>query len=146
MLHADASVEVKEEPFWILPKSDAEKRVIEISSDSSGESSESVTCCDTSSVADTVDLEDESCQEQQVEPSDGLPTVRTLAMNTKTKIIHECRNISDMQICEQSHFEELMLGSLTSCGRELTKTYKLVLGPYDWTAKCRICFKGRRAP
>ena len=67
-------------------------------------------------------------------------------MNTKTKIIHECRNSSDMQICEQSYFEELMLGSLTSCGRELTQTYKLVLGPYDWTAKCRICFKGRRAP
>ncbi|CAL1131406.1 unnamed protein product [Cladocopium goreaui] len=146
VLHADASVEVKEEPFWVLPTSDAERRVIEISSDSSGESSESVTCCDTSSVADTVDLEEEDCQEPHVEASDRMPTVQTLVMNTKTKIIHECRNSGDMQICEQSYFEELMLGSLTSCGRELTKTYKLVLGPYDWTAKCRICFKGRRAP
>ena len=72
--------------------------------------------------------------------------VEILARNLKTKIIHECRNDAHVSICDQSSYDEVMIGALTSCGRVMTSSYKLVLGPYDWTAKSRICFKGRRAP
>lgn len=143
---AEHSADVKSESDWILAGQSGERHVIEISSDSSIESSESNTCAGTSSDADTVDLEEDDAQHEgcQVERPEGVETV--LARNSKTKIVHECRNNMDVSICDQSSFDKVMMGTLTGCGRVITDSYKFMQGPYDWTAKCRICFKGRRAP
>jgi hypothetical protein len=130
------------EKEWVVANDAGDRHVIEISSDST----ESETCRDTSSVADANDLEDEEQPAVPVDAGVEEREVEILARNLKTKIIHECRNDTHVSICDQSSFDEVMIGALTSCGRVMTSSYKLVLGPYDWTAKCRICFKGRRAP
>jgi len=68
------------------------------------------------------------------------------AKNVKTKIVHKCRNEVSFHVGDQQMFGEVFGGSLTCCGRDITKSYHLVVGPCDWTSKCRICFKGKRAP
>ena len=144
--HVEAPGEVKVEKGGNLTCEAGGSRVIEVSSDSSSESSESATCSDTSGVGDSIDLEDDDLPALPTDAGADDGRVTTLARNLKTKIIHQCRSDTYVSINEQSSFDEVMNGTLTSCARVITSSYKLVFGPYDWTAKCRVCFKGRRAP
>ena len=118
--------------------------MIELSSDSEDESSDSDTCSesfeDDEALGDQGDhVESEpSCAEGHVEQ------VVVLARNSKTKIIHECRDRPDVMPPSNQAFHEIMDDSVTMCGRTVGSGFALVLGHFDWTAKCRVCFKGRR--
>ena len=120
--------------------------MIELSSDSEDESSDSDTCSesfeDDEALGDQGDhVESEpSCAEGHVEQ------VVVLARNSKTKIIHECRDRPDVMPPSNQAFHEIMDDSVTMCGRTVGSGFALVLGHFDWTAKCRVCFKGRRNP
>ena len=60
--------------------------------------------------------------------------------------VHECRERASVAITSQAAFDEAMKQTLTTCGRGITSSYKLVSSALERTAKCRVCFKGRRAP
>lgn len=140
------NAEIKSETSWSLVAGDVAGRVIDISSDSEDESSESDTCSDTSGQGDSTDIEMEAEADQPVHDDPARGLVRVWAKNVKTKIIHECRDEVDALFGDQDAFQAFMKDKLTRCGRVITGSYQMVMGPCDWTAKCRVCFKGRRAP
>jgi hypothetical protein len=127
------------EKEWVVANDAGDRHVIEISSDST----ESETCRDTSSVADAIDLEDEEQPAVPVDAGVEEREVEILARNLKTKIIHECRNDTHVSICDQSSFDEVMIGALTSCGRVMTSSYKLVFGPLRLDCKVQNLFQGQ---
>ena len=138
--------EVKSETGWNLLVNEGNVPVIVISPDSDSDSSESNTCSSTSSQGDSIDLDAEDAVETQRDAVDTAVNLDVWAKNVKTKIVHKCRNEVSFHVGDQQVFDEVFGGSLTCCGRDITKSYHLVVGPCDWTAKCRICFKGKRAP
>lgn len=52
----------------------------------------------------------------------------------------------DVEIKGLDDFKVHMVGKLTKCGKVVTAHYNLLEVATDWTAKCRVCFSGRRAP
>ena len=136
---------VKSECSWSVFQSGAGGIVIELSSDSESDSSESV------SLANTTDDDGEAKEAR----GDGTPSLPVLAQpvpntvvarNEKTKIVHECHDKVAGQLTNQDAFMQTMKDTLTTCGCVITSSYKVINGDFDWTAKCRVCFKGRRAP
>jgi len=76
------------EKEWVVANDAGDRHVIEISSDSSSESPESETCRDTSSVADTIDLEDE---EQPAVPVDAGVEEREVEIMARNKTKNHSR-------------------------------------------------------
>lgn len=138
--------EVKSETGWNLLVNEGNVPVIDISSDSDSDSSESNSCSSTSSQGDSIDLDAEDAVDTQRDAVDTAVNLDVWAKNVKTKIVHKCRNEVSIHVGDQQMFGEVFGGSLTCCGRDITKSYHSVVGPCDWTSKCRICFKGKRAP
>ena len=66
--------------------------------------------------------------------------------NMKTKIVHEARNSELTEDDVAKADIDSIKGCLTMCGRIVTGNYMVLCGSFDWTAKCRVCFKGRRKP
>ena len=143
---AGAEVEVKTEASWNVISATDSRQVIYLSSDSEGDSSESDTCSNTSGEADAMDLEPDRDAVDQLTYAIEQKGHFVWARNSKTRIVHECRSEMHVRLDDQEAFKAIMVGTATSCGRITTDSYKLVSGPCDWTAKCRVCFKGRRAP
>jgi hypothetical protein len=119
--------------------------VIELSSDSETESSESNSVVDSSDEDDAIDLDSDPEGEEHCEVV-GKADYGIATRNLKTKVVHECRDKSPVVFGNQDDFLAAMEGELTKCGRMVTKQFALVTGNFDWTAKCRVCFKGRRDP
>ena len=138
--------EIKTEQSWTLMAAGGVGEVIELSSESDTESSESASVGNSSADDDGIDLDqDDDPQESFLEKE--VPQLDTVvARNEKTKIVHECRDRTPAVLSTQDNFLEAMKGTLTVCGRVITPTYKVVNGSFDWTAKCRVCFRGRRDP
>ena len=141
-----ADVEVKTEASWNVISETDSRQVIYLSSDSEGDSSESGTCSGTSDDDEAIDLEVDGDVGHKHEEAVDQKGHHTWARNTKTKIVHECRHETPARLDDSETFKEVMTGTLTSCGKVITASYQLVAGSCDWTAKCRVCFKGRRAP
>ena len=137
--------DVKSETSWSCIGAKQGLGVIELSSDSDTESSESNSVAGSSDEDDAIDLESEP-------EGDGRHAGRDesahgiVARNTKTKVVHECRDKSCVGFTCQDDFMRSMEGKLTLCGRMVTKNYGLICGAFNWTAKCRVCSKGRRDP
>jgi len=109
---------------------------IEISSESEPESS----------TEGETDLESSSDEVEKFEPSPKVPRLFGVAespplhevwiQNRSSKIIHAVDAVSQGQG-----------GSvMTKCGRKSNDNFDSVAVVRDWTAKCRVCFKGRRQP
>ena len=138
--------EIKTEQSWTLMAAGGVGEVIELSSESDTESSESASVGNSSADDDGIDLDQDDDPQEPflVKEVPRLDTV--VARNEKTKIVHECRDRTPAVLSTQDIFLEAMKGTLTVCGRVITPTYKVVSGSFDWTAKCRVCFRGRREP
>ena len=140
---AAADTEVKSEASWSLLRDTAPGQVIELTSSSEGDSSESETCGSTSGDDGSIDLDDdEPAPLVNTCPSSDMVMVK----NKKTKVVHEACNDSGNPIEDNAAFEEALLGKLTKCGHVITASYQIAMLPIDWTAKCRVCYKGRRQP
>ena len=143
-----AGAEVKTEAGWSLLEPGVAPSVINLSSDSESESSESGTCeesCDDDEVAEQRDLDDDDVEVME-SPAGFSVTMPVLAKNMRTKVVHECRDRTPVELFDEKAFHDQFDDSVTLCGRTVTKYFSLVQMPFDWTAKCRVCFKGRRAP
>ena len=138
--------DVKSEAGWSFVQAGKNPGVIELSSDSSEDSSESGTCSESSD--DDVGMEAQEEPVPAVGEAPDMPrvSVAVLAKNTKTKIIHECKDRVSAPPQDQAAFQEVFNNAVTMCGRMINRQFALTQGPFDWTAKCRVCFKGRRAP
>ena len=137
--------DVKSEASWSCIGAGQGLGVIELSSDSDTESSESNSVAGSSDEDDAIDLESEPEGDvRYAGPDESAHGI--VARNTKTKVVHECRDKSCVAFTCQDDFMKSMEGRLTLCGRMVTKNYGLICGAFDWTAKCRVCFKGRRDP
>ena len=66
--------------------------------------------------------------------------------NMKTKIVHEVRKSELTKDAVVEAEIDSVKGCLTLCGHVVTGNYMVLCGSFDWTAKCRVCFKGRRNP
>ena len=139
------TADVKSESSWSCLGAGRELGVIELSSDSETESSESNSVVDSSDEDDAIDLDSDPEGEEHCEVV-GKADYGIATRNLKTKVVHECRDKSPVVFGNQDDFLAAMEGELTKCGRMVTKQFALVTGNFDWTAKCRVCFKGRRDP
>ena len=143
---ATAVQQVKSESSWTLLPQGKNAEVIELSSDSDCDSSESASVANTTDQDEAIDLDPEG-SDLETPAVETVPSFdEVVARNDKTKIVHECRDKVMFAIDTQQIFQEVMKGTLTKCGRVINESYKLVNVSFDWTAKCRVCFKGRRAP
>eukprot|EP00435_Cladocopium_sp_Y103_P054228 s873_g17.t1 len=142
------NVEVKSEAGWSLLEAGHRDEVIEVSSESECDSSESNSCDATSGEEGSIDLEGEGEAGNQdvLEAMDAGGAIHVAAKNMKTKVIHESRDAVRAHILDQDSFKETMLGEMTKCGRVMTENYMLITGDLYWPAKCRVCFKNRRGP
>ena len=60
--------------------------------------------------------------------------------------MHEVRDGGLVKANAEQLDIDLVKGELTLCGHIVTGNYVVLQGRFDWTAKCRVCFKGRRGP
>ena len=66
--------------------------------------------------------------------------------NSRSKIIHCIPGVGD-QVSQSVYLNgNLMQQNFTACGRSTASNYTVVQEIADWTAKCRVCFKGKRGP
>ena len=143
---AEREVEFKTEDGWNLLEPGSLAEPIEVSSDDETDSSDSDTCDGTSGEDEPMDL-DEVLTEKSKEHRNSKPLEpQLLVKNVKTKVVHELRDqiLGDVQSADE--LTRLAMGQLTKCGKLVTKHYGPAVVPLDWTAKCRVCFHGRRAP
>eukprot|EP00435_Cladocopium_sp_Y103_P014918 s3673_g3.t1 len=133
--------EVKLELEQSLPEpAEAEEEIDWVSS------SESLT---SSSKCEDVDSDAELGDE--VSDTEQQPSVQSFlhdafVKNKKSGIIHRIPDIG-LEVTGSTYANsELMQGKTTKCGRLTASGYSIVENIVDWTAKCRICFKGCRAP
>ena len=139
-------MEFKTEDGWNLLEPGSLAEPIEVSSDDETDSSDSDTCDGTSGEDEPMDL-DEVLTEKSKEHRNSKPLEpQLLVKNVKTKVVHELRDqiLGDVQSADE--LTRLAMGQLTKCGKLVTKHYGPAVVPLDWTAKCRVCFHGRRAP
>ena len=69
-----------------------------------------------------------------------------LLRNNRSKIIHCIPGVGD-QVSQSVYANgNLMQQNFTACGRSTSSNYSVVHEIADWTAKCRVCFKGKRGP
>ena len=144
LAHLDG--DVKSECSWKLAGTGVANVVIELSSESEQDSSESNSLQGSTDDDDAIDLDSDEENLDVVKPLPVEEGVAVVARNQKTKVVHECRNRVPNPLSSQEDFEKLMTGSVTMCGRMISKSFMFVNGHFDWTAKCRVCFKGRRDP
>jgi hypothetical protein len=137
---------VKTESGWELLVAGTAPNIIEISSDDQSESSDSDTCEGTSGDDEPIDLDEVATVGPGIGQQEELQEPVVMAKNMKTKIIHECRGDYAAAVDGPEAFTACVVGKLTKCGKMVTSNYQLPNTQIDWTAKCRICFKGRRAP
>ncbi len=68
------------------------------------------------------------------------------ARNNRSKVIHCIPGAGD-QVSQSVYSNgNLMQQNFTACGRSTASNYTVVHEITDWTAKCRVCFKGKRGP
>ena len=109
---------------------------IDISSDSeSASSSEAET--------DLVSSEDERGAVEPLSKAPKIPKVtespelnEVWMQNPSSKIVHAVAR----------HGSQLSDIPITKCGRRADRSFNSVAVLTDWTAKCRVCFRGRRQP
>ena len=141
------AVEVKSEASWsAMSPGNTGCGVIELTSSSEGESSESNTCSSTSGEDEPIDLDPPAGDEASREPVAVGDVDGIMIKNNKTKIVHEVIVEHGFREMFQSDPLAFLKGKLTKCGHVVTANYHALTGPIDWTAKCRVCYKGRRAP
>ena len=64
--------------------------------------------------------------------------------NNRSKIIHCIPGLGD-QVSQSVYSNgNLMQQNFAACGRSTASNYSVVHEIADWTAKCRVCFKGKR--
>ena len=141
-----AEQEVKTEDGWSVLASGYNKGVIDISSESGEDSSESNTCSSSSDESASIDLDAEHADEERPRGAETMAPLGVVVKNMKTKIIHEIRGVSVPAGDGNAGLDEALKGKLTLCGHVVTGNYVRIQGGFEWTAKCRVCFKGRRAP
>ena len=66
--------------------------------------------------------------------------------NNRSKIIHCIPGVGDQVSQSVYPNGNLMQQNFTACGRSTASNYSVVHEIADWTAKCRVCFKGTRGP
>ena len=141
------AVDVKSEASWsAMSPGNTGCGVIELTSSSEGESSESNTCSSTSGEDEPIDLDPPAGDEASREPVAVGDVDGIMIKNNKTKIVHEVIVEHGFREMFQSDPLAFLKGKLTKCGHVVTANYHALTGPIDWTAKCRVCYKGRRAP
>ena len=69
-----------------------------------------------------------------------------LVRHCKSKIIHTVPSLDPFKSDSKYENSELMQNKFTACGRNVSKFFEPCLKIVDWTAKCRLCFRGRRQP
>ena len=120
------------------------EEVIEIESDDT-ESSTS-----TSNPEDASSGDDEALASEAFEPAgDSLwadQELHALVRHGKSKIIHTIPSLEPFKSDSKYENSELMQNKFTACGRNVSKFFEPCLRIVDWTAKCRLCFRGRRQP
>ena len=141
------SLDVKTEDSWSAIACGNSGLVIEISSGSEQDSSESETCPSTSSGRESIDLDpDDVGGNTGTQVPHEADVAGINVKNTKTKIVHEVRDGGLVKANAEQLDIDLVKGELTLCGHIVTGNYVVLQGRFDWTAKCRVCFKGRRGP
>ena len=104
-----------------------------------------------SSSSNCEDAESDDEKGNEVSDSEKPPSVQSFlhdafVKNSKTGIIHRIPDIG-LEVSGSVYANgELVQGKTTKCGRLASSGYSIVEAIPDWTAKCRICFKGCRAP
>lgn len=140
-------LEVKTEDGWSVLRSGSDGTVIDISSESDQDSSESGTCTSTSGDGESIDLEPDDMDAGNEPPlAHGDVSEAGQVKNMKTKIVHEVRKSELTKDAVVEAEIDSVKGCLTLCGHVVTGNYMVLCGSFDWTAKCRVCFKGRRNP
>ena len=135
--------DVKTEASWSVLNSGHAQDVIELSSSSGEDSSESDTCSSTSGDDESIDLDEEEPVQELDTGKQNDDGTCTMVKNCKTKIVHEVETgfAADIVVPVSD-----LKGKMTRCGHVVTANYQTVQKLVDWTLKCRVCYKGRRGP
>lgn len=109
----------------------------------SSESASSTSGCD--------DVESDAEQEAEVDGTRRPPgeedfSLDVMVKNTKSGIIHSVPDIAHGVSQSVYSNGELLQRKTTKCGRLTSAGFAVVRNVPDWTAKCRVCFKGCREP
>ena len=137
---APASPAVKEE----VMASVSIDEVIEIESDDTDSSTSTSNPEDASSGEDEVEAAE--AFEPGCEPLFNEEKLHALARHCKSKIIHTIPSLEPFSSDSKYENSELMQNKFTACGRNVSKFFEPCRKIIDWTAKCRLCFRGRRQP
>ena len=134
----------------IMPKKEGE--CVEVNSTISVAEIEVLTSSDSSSsTSGCEDVDSDAEQEIEVDgarrpPNENGFSLDAMVKNGKTGIIHLVPDIAP-GISESVYANgELLQKKTTKCGRLTSAGFTVVHAVPDWTAKCRICFKGCREP
>ena len=135
-------VEVKEEPSEVDGASAAGIDVsvtetVDVSSESESASSSEAETDLVSSEDEKVGVMEQPLKTPKVARVAESPDLNEVWMhNPSSKIVHAV----------SKHVSCLGSLSITKCGRRADQSFNSVAVLADWTAKCRICFRGRRQP
>lgn len=138
-----APIEVKEDDSLTLAADlgDGHAAVVNLATESESETSTSG-CDDVS-----------SDEERPIEVSDGGDEPKAehvlkdaFVKNKSSGIIHRIPDVGHEVSDSVYGNGELMQRRVTKCGRMTSSGFAVLQTIEDWTAKCRICFKGCRAP
>ena len=129
-----------EEP-WIQIQKDSS--LVEVEILSSSDSPSSTSGCD--------DVDSEVEQESELDGTrrpagEEIFSLDAAVKNVRSGIIHAVPDIGP-EVTESVYANgELLQKKTTKCGRMTSSGFTIVQSIPDWTAKCRICFKGCRQP
>ena len=125
----EAINEPKVEEPWVQILEDS--GLVEVEILSSSDSTSSTSGCD--------DIDSEVEQESELDGTRRPPGVRSGIINAVPDI--------GPSVSESVYANgELLQKKTTKCGRMTSSGFTIVQSIPDWTAKCRICFKGCRQP
>ena len=114
---------------------------IELVSDSSSQTSSS-----NEDDAESECEKQDEVSETEAPPDPQVAVQDAFVRNDKSKIIHRIPGIGSETSASVYVNSELIQAKTTKCGRLTSAGFTVVQSIPDWTAKCRICFKGCRAP
>lgn len=107
----------------------------------------------TSNVEDQISDEEYEDEVEKVHanslPSQDSSSCDVLIKNSKTGVIHRIPGVDPAELnASGSQYvnSEKMQKMITKCGRLTQKGFVLIKEITDWPDKCRVCFKGCRAP
>ena len=139
--NVDPPTDLKLEEEWEHVDALQSDQPIQVDSDTDSEASLSTDdSCDSDSADDDVDF----ASSMQRPGSSGQHVV--LVRNNKSTVVHECKDKASVDVQTNEVMHDTMDGGFTACGRVINEKFDLVNGTKDWTALCRVCFKGRRGP